>query len=166
MRVVFPPNSARGLWQYFILVVGLSLAFGLTMIIWDFVVIDELINAEAIREHVSDMSAEQRRAHIGATLTLDIIYPFVYAGLFAGLTLKAWPDWRYLAAPILLCIPVDLIEGMTQVMILNGHFDWIDLKTLVTPIKLVLFIAGSLVAIAALLCLAIRHVKMRKRSCA
>ena len=56
---------------------------------------------------------------------------------------------RWAALLSIFCIPIDLIEGFSQVMLLLGHESFITLKILVTPIKFGLFIPGLCCAIIA-----------------
>lgn len=65
--------------------------------------------------------------------------------------------WRYLGtlgkwvAPLsLICIPVDLIEGFSQLMLLTGSLEYLELKTIVTQIKLALYLPGLAFALVAL----------------
>lgn len=147
----FPPRSRAGLWAYFVLTLGLSVGFLIVMAVWNFTVIDEIFQRKLIMEHVEAMTTKQRHVHIVTTATLDVLYPFAYGGLLAGLTWHAFPAGRWLAWPILVCIPVDLIEGVAQILILSGHMDWVGVKVIVTPIKLGLFGLGCLIGIVALI---------------
>lgn len=121
------------------------------MLAWDFTIIDEIHDAKQIVNHIAGMSPKQKQVHAWMTATLDVIYPFSYASFFIGATVKAFPGntGLWLATPILLCVPADLLEGYSQVMLLNDHTEYMTLKTVATPIKLLLFITGMLIAIAS-----------------
>jgi len=147
--------------RLFLLFVLLNLLFGAVMLIWDFGIIDELYRADEISAHVAAMTRVQRRVHMVMTATLDVAYPLSYGALFAGVSWKAFPHWPVLALPILLCIPVDVFEGLAQLFILSGSDPWIAVKTIVTPIKLVLFAAGALIAVASALRLFLQRKKAR-----
>jgi len=144
------PTSKRGLWAAFFIFVALNAGFLIVMKSYGFSIIDEMWRPDQILSHIADMSPEQRRAHAWMTSTLDVAYPLTYAALFGGLTIKAFPHKAWLALPILICVLVDLVEGVSQVMLLNGHESWVGLKSVVTPVKLILFITGVVTAIAAL----------------
>ena len=125
-----------------------TLAFGVVMHIWDFILIDEMYNPEQISSHIAAMSGEQKHVHIWTTATLDVLYPLVYGPLFAGVALKAFgKHGLLLALPSLLYIPADLIKGYSQVMLLSGNADYMSLKTTMTPIKFALFFPGFIIAI-------------------
>ena len=149
----FAPTRARTLWALFILFIVLGALFGLAMTIWDFHIIDEMWNGPAILSHIEAMSPLQRRVHVWVTATLDVAYPLTYGVMLAGLARKAFAPGGggalWLLLPAWLCIPVDLIEGLSQVMLLTGHEAWIGVKVIATPIKLALFITASLLGLAA-----------------
>jgi hypothetical protein len=144
------PKTKGGLWVAFFIFVCLTAVFGLVMTIWEFQIIDEMWRADAIRAHVADMSQTQRHVHAVMTATLDVAYPLSYAAFFGGLTWAGFPNRAWLLLPIFLCVPVDLLEGLSQVMILIGHEDWIVVKVIATPVKLILFVSGVLIGLAGL----------------
>lgn len=136
------------LWLLLAITLITTVSFGVVMHIWDFLLIDEMYDAEQISAHISALSAEQKQVHIWTTATLDVLYPLVYGLLFAGVALKAFgKNGLLLALPSLLCIPADLSEGFAQVMLLSGNADYMGLKTAMTPIKFALFFPGFLIAI-------------------
>ncbi|MEO0449593.1 MAG: hypothetical protein AAFZ74_04625 [Pseudomonadota bacterium] len=141
------------LWLLFGGFVLQSVCFGVIMAIWDFTVIDEMSDPEKVRGHIAAMSETQRHVHAWTTATLDVAYPLTYGALFAGLALTRFPSiW---AAPAIAVIPVDLAEGVVQVMALLGNDQLIELKAILTPLKLVLFGIAAFIALAAFL-LAVR----------
>ncbi|UTW55260.1 hypothetical protein [Kordiimonas sp. SCSIO 12610] len=149
------------LWA-FITTVIISISFVLVMGYWDFVVIDEIIDIEQLRHHISELTSTQRSVHTWATLTLDVLYPFAYASLFISLALRAFKDWgKYFALPSLICIPTDLTEGIIQVLLLNDIANLYALKVNVTALKFTLFGVGFLVAIIALVKLCVEHIKKK-----
>lgn len=150
----FLPTSKGGLWAAFFIFVILNAVFVAVMQIYRFTIIDEMWDPTMILAHVEAMSPRQRTAHAWLTGTADVAYPLTYAALFGGLALKAFPARRWLALPILLCVPADLVEGLSQVMILTGEEGWVAVKAVATPVKLLLFITGVVIGLAALLNLA------------
>eukprot|EP00510_Aplanochytrium_minuta_P004544 CAMPEP_0184006532 /NCGR_PEP_ID=MMETSP0954-20121128/753_1 /TAXON_ID=627963 /ORGANISM="Aplanochytrium sp, Strain PBS07" /LENGTH=112 /DNA_ID=CAMNT_0026285107 /DNA_START=283 /DNA_END=621 /DNA_ORIENTATION=- len=98
------------------------------------------------------MTPTQRRVHMIMTATIDVLYPFAYASFFVGVALKAFPgvEGTFLSLPSILCVPTDLLEGYSQVMLLAGYNDYMSLKTRTTPIKLFLFTLGLVITIAGI----------------
>lgn len=139
------------LWVLFTVTLILTVLFGVVMQVWGFQLIDEMSNAAQIADHIAAMSAKQKQVHIWATATLDVLYPFAYGCLFAGIALKAFGKaGLWLALPSLLCIPVDLTEGYAQMMLLSGSAEFMALKTTATPIKFALFFGGMGIAVVGL----------------
>lgn len=129
----------------------MTLLFGVVMQVWDFVIIDEMFDREQILSHIAAMTEQQRRVHAIMTGTLDVAYPLAYGTFQAGMAYRYLGSWGTWIAPLsLICIPVDLLEGFTQVMLLNGGDYWVDLKVVVTPLKIALFTPGLLFALIAL----------------
>lgn len=139
----------RTLWILFGLVIAQTIGFGIIMHIWEFALVDEMSDPDAIRAHIGAMTDLQRTVHAWTTATLDVAYPLTYGPLFAGLTLRAF-DARF-ALPAWLVIPTDLSEGVVQVLAMSGNLDPLWLKAWLTPAKLVLFLLAMLIAIAALI---------------
>lgn len=142
-------TSTRVLWVLFTLFVLETLAFGGVMAVWDFHIIDEMSDPTQIKAHIEAMSGMQCRVHAVMTGTLDVAYPLTYGALFAGLALKVFRP--IFAAPSLLVVPVDLTEGVVQIMALNGDMSGLWLKAYVTPLKLILFVSAIVIAIWALI---------------
>ncbi|MEO1552654.1 MAG: hypothetical protein AAFR82_01875 [Pseudomonadota bacterium] len=138
----------RTLWGLFILFVLESLGFGIIIMVWDFTIIDEMSNPEKISAHIAAMSETQRQVHAWMTATLDVAFPLTYGPLFAGLALQQFRP--AFAVPAIAVIPIDLAEGIVQVMTLLGDESLLWLKAYVTPLKLVLFLAAIVIGVAAL----------------
>lgn len=139
------------LWILFLLTIGMTAAFGLIMYIWDFGVIDEMYHADEILAHIGAMTPTQRSVHSWMTATLDVAYPFAYGGLFVGVALRFFGRFGpWLALPSLAVIPVDLTEGVIQVLLLNGYEHVVGLKEIVTPLKLALYLPGLALTLIAL----------------
>lgn len=138
----------------FFLTVFLTLLFLLGMWAWDFELIDEMFRREQIEAHLSALSPKQRSAHAWITGTVDVVYPFAYAGFFAGMAARAFGRYgAWLAAPSLLVVPADLIEGVSQIMLMKGQTAFIEVKLVATPTKLVLFGLGAVFTVVAALVL-------------
>ncbi len=134
----------------------MTVLFGVVMLVWDFELIDEMYRADVIAAHVRAMSAEQRTVHAWMTATLDVAYPLAYGAFFLGAALRFF-DHRWLALPALLVVPVDLAEGVTQVLLLNGNMNVLGLKTILTPLKFAFYLPALAIALVGLICAAIRR---------
>ncbi len=151
MNLFEPLSRTRSIWVSFTITLILTLGFGLAMHVWQFLLIDEMYDADRISIHIDGMTATQKTVHIWLTSTLDVAYPFAYASFFIGLTIRVFPKYSaWLVIPSVLVVPVDLTEGFSQIMLLSGHSEMMQLKVLMTPLKLALFICGLIVAIVAL----------------
>ena len=136
-------KRTKTLWILFVLTIVMTAAFGLVMYVWDFGIIDEMHRANEIQAHIDEMTSTQRRVHIWMTATLDAAYPLAYGGLFVGVALKFFGKLGpWLAFPSIAVIPVDLTEGVIQVLLLSGHMHVVGLKEIVTPLKLILYLSG------------------------
>ena len=145
-------SRPRTLWFTFISTVALTLTFGVVMKVWDFGIIDEMYHAEKIRAHIDAMNPQQRSVHAWMTGTLDVAYPLIYGAFFIGVAVKAFGRYAlWLALPSIGVIPADLIEGFAQIMLLTGHENFMAVKLIATPTKLVLFVTGLLISVIGLL---------------
>lgn len=101
---------------------------------------------------LASMSAVQKRSHYQMTLYLDMLYPLIYGGLFAGVTLKCYGRaGAWLAIPAMVVVPVDIAENVIQLQALAGHQGWLQGKEFLTPAKVALFVVAALIALAAIL---------------
>ncbi|MEM7329833.1 MAG: hypothetical protein AAF437_13905 [Pseudomonadota bacterium] len=141
-------TQKRTLWILFGLFVLETIGFGIIMRIWDFAIIDEMSDPQKISAHIAAMTEQQRSVHAWMTATLDVAYPLTYGPLFAGLAWRCFTP--HFAIPAIAVIPTDLAEGYVQVMALTGDESLLWLKAYLTPLKLGLFLAAMLIAIAAL----------------
>lgn len=112
-------------------------------------IIDEIWEPAKVQAVLDAQTTEQHRAHFRMTLFFDLLYPFVYGPLFAGLTLK-YLKRGWLTIPAFLCIPADTIENIAQLFILSGTTQAMAIKAIATPIKLICFIIALVLAILAL----------------
>ena len=141
---------ANNVWLLFWLTIVETACFGIIMGLWQFHIIDEMYHAQDILAHIASMTPLQRQVHRWMTATLDVLYPFTYASYFIGMAYKAFPAPTafWLSLPAILCIPVDLVEGYSQVLLLSGgHDEMVSLKVVVTPLKLVLSITSLVVSL-------------------
>jgi len=130
---------------------ALTIAFGLWIQRFDLHIIDEISDPDQIRSVVAAMTPAQKSAHWWMTLSLDYFYPLAYGSFFAGIAFRYFgKNGLWLAVPALICVPADIVENTIQLFILSGDESLIWLKAIVTPIKLVTFIIGALIALAGL----------------
>ena len=131
------------LWLLFGATVLITLAFPPVAGNWGLTLLDGVASPEQVRELIAGMTPEQRTAHAWITGTLDVAYPLAYASFFAGAALRFFPKaGGVLAIFALLAIPVDLFEGLVQILALTGRADWVATKSFITPLKMVLFLGG------------------------
>ena len=135
------------LWVLFVSTVILFFTFRIVASHWGFNFIDSISSPEELRTIIDGMSATQKDSHAWATATLDVAFPVSAGLLFAGVALCFFPKYGiYLAIPGLLAIPVDLFEGVIQILALTNTADLLDLKAIVTPLKACLLLSGLLIA--------------------
>lgn len=145
-------SRASTIWISGLVFLGLTIAFGIVIRIYDLHIIDEISDPDAVRAVIASMTPEQRTAHFYMTLILDMPYPLAYGVFYAGLALRFFGRAGvWLALPAFICIPADLIENTVQLLVLAGQENWLWLKALMTPLKLATFIPASLIAVVALL---------------
>lgn len=141
-------TKTKTLWAMFWATLTMTITFGVIMQVWQFEIIDEMSDPEQIRAHVAAFSEIQKTVHAWMTATLDVAYPLAYGSLFIGMALRFFGRAGFwLALPSLLVIPVDLAEGYVQVMFLMGNDSLLHLKSILTPLKLALFIPGLIIAL-------------------
>ncbi len=137
--------GTRILWFSFIATIVCTVAFQVIAGHYGLVLLDTLSDPEESRAVIAAMSESQRSLHAWVTGTLDVVYPAVYGALFIGSAYRFYPSiGRFLAAPVVVLILVDLIEGLVQVLGLTGIVDWLDAKAILTPGKILLFYFGLL----------------------
>ena len=136
----------------FVLFVGMTFAFGWVTRTYGIILLDGMWRPETVAANIASMTDAQRFAHMMTTATLDVAYPVVYGGLFAGLALRfLGPLGAWAAAICLAVIPVDLMEGAVQIMALSGHDGVLGAKSVLTPIKIGLLWTGIAIAVLSLL---------------
>lgn len=138
------------LWALFGACIAIMYGFHLAASHWSLHVIDELYSPDAVRSALNQMTSEQRIIHAWLTATLDVAYPIALGGLLGGVALRFFPVYGgYLAIPALLAVPIDLSEGVVQILALTDTYDLLQLKTYVTPAKMGLDLVALMVAICA-----------------
>ncbi len=140
--------AKKALWISFVATVLCSIAFPVVAGQFGITLLDAISDPEQCRAVLATMSDSQRSLHAWITGTLDVVYPAAYGALFVGSAYRFFPSvGRWLAAPILLLVPVDLLEGLVQILALTDTVDWLGAKALLTPAKLVLFYFGLIVTL-------------------
>ncbi len=116
----------------------------------DGAMLDMIFSGSAARERVSELTADQRLAHFWGTVINDTVFPFAYAGLFAGLAARFASGKRraIVILPAFLAAAVDLLENWVQVLALSDAADILAAKTVLTPLKFALVLAAIILAAA------------------
>jgi len=138
------------LWLLFGIIIASLIVFVAVTAYWDFMLIDEISSPTELRALLVEMSAEQRLVHAVLTSTLDVIFPLALGGFLAGIAFRCFENvGKYLAILPIAAIPVDIIEGVIQVLALIEIYDALQFKAVITPTKIILFSLGIIVAIIA-----------------
>jgi len=123
----------------FVLTCLLTAVFQLIVFHFDLAPLDDIIPQDAARQAIQGMSATQISAHSWLTGVVDVFYPLVYSSFFAGLIYRLFPvNGKSLALLPLAIIPIDLLEGLIQLLALNQLADLLAIKTYVTGFKFLL----------------------------
>lgn len=137
------------LWASLALTIICTAAFQLLAAHFSLSYLDAMTDPDQSREAIAAMSASQRAVHAWITGTLDVAYPAVYGALFAGSAYRFFPRFaRYLVAPIIVLVAIDLVEGLVQILALTEVKDWLDAKAVLTTAKLALFYYGLLMTVS------------------
>ena len=148
MRPISELATNRMLWTFFVLTALIGAIFPLLANHWQLSLLDTISDPSKVREIIATMSEQQRLAHSWITATLDVVYPIVYGSFFIGCAYAFCGRFgRALALPFFVLVAVDLVEGMIQILALNGWFDWVDAKAYLTPLKFALFLFGVSLAV-------------------
>lgn len=143
--------DARLLWLWFAITCALSVGFAVISQVYGFRLLDGMADPGKVLAYVGTLTNEQKFVHTLTTATLDVLYPVTYAALFAGLTARYYnAGLPYLFIPAALVVPVDLIEGVIQIIILNGGIGLIGWKFWFTLFKFILFFIAFAIAIVGL----------------
>ena len=142
-------SKTSSLWMLLAATVLLTYAFQFLAGQLGIVFIDNMSSPDDAMAAIAGFTADQRSAHAWITGTVDVAYPLAYGLFFAGTALHFFPNaGRYLCWPLLAVIPVDLLEGLVQIMALIGNDGGIGAKAILTPLKFGLLLAGLAIAIA------------------
>lgn len=110
--------------------------------------IDFMYKPDLVRAHIEEMTQTQRMIHAWVTATVDVVYPFCYAGFVAGLNLRfLGRAGLILAGVAAAAVGADVVEGVLEVIALHGGFYTLGLKAIVTPFK---FTCIGIAAVGAL----------------
>lgn len=149
MRFALRLADTKILWMSFLATVLCTIVFQVLVHHFDLVLLDALSDPIEIHRAIASMSDQQRLIHAWMTGTLDLIYPMAYGALFVGSAYKFFPTKGFfLSLPVLICIPVDLAEGVVQIFSLAGCVEWTQLKEFLTPLKQMLFVTALLLTIS------------------
>jgi hypothetical protein len=119
-----------------------------------------LTGAEA-RALLDRLTPWQRDVHAHATLLYDGLYPLAYGAFFAGLAVRlGGAKARWIALVMLGGMVADYAENIVQLLALSGRADWLDAKTLLTPIKFAL--TGTVVAATLVLAITATWARVRR----
>ncbi len=137
------------MWATLFVTVVLTVLFQVVASHWQLSLLDAISDPTEARQVLAGMSPEQKSIHAWITATLDVAYPLAYGALFIGAAYQFFPERAvWLARPTYVLVPIDLIEGVIQVVALIGAADWMDAKAIVTPIKTLLFLFGIVMTVA------------------
>lgn len=142
-------SDPKILWLSFSATLLITLTFQVISRQLNLVLLDGVSDPTEVRAAIVGMSEYQRYVHIWITATLDVAHPTAYGALFIGSAYRFFPTKALLLCiPTIVCVPVDLTEGILQILALAGNFDFIELKGVLTPLKILLFVLGLLVTVA------------------
>ena len=148
MQLVARLTETSVLWFSFVATVLITIAFQVVIVVWDLVLLDGIADPEQARAAIAGMSEYQRNVHAWLTGTLDVVYPIAYGALFIGSAYRFFPRLGWLLAiPTFVLVPVDLVEGVVQVLALTEVADWVSSKAILTSLKQILFLAGFLITV-------------------
>ncbi|MEM6709757.1 MAG: hypothetical protein AAF648_13325 [Pseudomonadota bacterium] len=150
----------RSLWIAFVATVLLALTFPQLEAHYDISLVDALSDPTQVRAVIEDMTPEQRRAHVWTTATVDVAYPLAYGSLFVGSVLAFFGRLgRFLAPVLLVVVPVDLVEGVVQILALTNTYDFVDGKAVLTPLKFALAFTGLALTVLGWLVWSVRWLR-------
>jgi len=115
--------------------------------------LDLTLSGASARALLGQFTPWQRDVHAHATLLYDGLFPLAYGAFFAGLAIRlGGRKVRWIALTMLAGMVTDYAENIVQLLALSGLADWLDAKTVLTPLKFAL----TGVAMVATLVLAAR----------
>ena len=144
-------EQTRALWILFFVAVPLIFLSKWSQSYWGLVLLDGISDPDAARILLSELTPHQNVGHLWFTTTLDVILPFAAAGLFASAILAFWGRFGvYLAMIPLFAVPLDLTEGVVQVLALTNTADLLEIKAYTTPVKSMCYKIGFWLSFAGL----------------
>lgn len=148
MQLVNRLAENRVLWLSFTATLLITLAFPVLIRIWDLVLLDGIADPDEARRVIAAMDAQQKMVHAWITATADVAYPLAYGALFVGSARRFFPQIGWLlAVPSMVLVPIDLAEGVVQILALTEVTDWLGAKAFLTSLKQVLFVWGLAVTL-------------------
>jgi hypothetical protein len=145
MRSIANLAETRILWISFVVTLLITFAFQLIVASVGGTLLDAVADPEQARVVIASMSESQRLTHAWITATLDVAYPAAYGALFVGSAYRFYPKvGRYLAWTMFVLVPIDLVEGVVQILALTDLADLLASKTVLTNLKQVLFLGALL----------------------
>ncbi|MDM7957933.1 hypothetical protein [Blastomonas sp.] len=101
--------------------------------------LDLTLDGTSARVLLAQLSPYQRDVHAHATMLYDGLYPLAYGAFFAGLAIRlGGRPARWIALVMLAGMITDYAENIIQLLALSGRADWLDAKTVITPLKFAL----------------------------
>lgn len=101
--------------------------------------LDLTLDGASARALLQRLTPWQRDVHAHATLIYDGLYPLAYGAFFAGLAMRVGgPAARWVAFVMLAGMVADYAENIVQLLALSGRADWLDAKTILSPLKFAL----------------------------
>lgn len=101
--------------------------------------LDMTLDGTSARALLEKLSPWQRDVHAHATMLYDGLYPLAYGAFFAGLAIRLGGDRaRWIALTMLAGMVTDYAENIVQLLALSGLADWLNAKTVLTPLKFAL----------------------------
>lgn len=144
-------GNKRSLWCLIPAAIAAQVIAKYSVAHWGLVLLDGISDPAVARDLVTGMTPAQVTGHLWFTTTIDVILPLLAGGLFVSAALLAFGKYGfYLALPPLVAVPLDLTEGVVQVLALTDGLDLLDVKVLTTPVKGLGYLTGLIISLLAL----------------
>ena len=145
-------TKPRVLWGLFSVTIAMFIGFYFWEPFVGGTTLDNVCSLESMQLLLQDMTDVQKHSHVMMTLVLDMVFPFAYGFLFAGLILRfSGQRGVWLAFPAFVVIPVDIAENIIQLMALTGNVTLLPVKAFLTPLKFGLFCFSALLSVGLLI---------------
>jgi hypothetical protein len=150
--------SLKLVWRLFFATLLMALLAKAYTRYFDLVLLDAIAEPEIALELLATMTPLQKQAHIVFTLSIDVLYPLTAVAYFFAVLRCAFPHvGTYLALPALLALPIDLGEGVVQVLALTETADLLAIKAWTTPVKSFCYKLAFVLSAVALIKLLLRQ---------